>query len=148
MKRLLKEIKSNDGVVGSVVLCREKKEFVGDLPAAFLPEKLHDFSEYIRRLAVLGDDDGGFRGMEFCYKHVMVVARRVNSDFLLMTFCLPDVDVQQIHLQHSVLIPEFLDKLHTFSVLPIHEKESLTTTKQGAGGKKRTLVFRGVSYNE
>ncbi len=150
MDTLLLEIKSNDGVVGSVVMRKDGSERARDLPTVFHAAKLQSFANHIYRLALLKHDEGEFLGMEFSFQEAMVVARFISNDYLLLTFCMPGVDVQMIHLQHKVLLPEFQDIVAGKKAA--QPAPAVTTPPPPSphkdAARKHHMVFRGATYEE
>jgi len=144
MDALLSEIKSISGVVGSVVLRKDGFERARDLPPVFQPAKLHSFASHIYRLALLKKDEGELLGMEFSFQEAMVVARFLTDYYLLVTFCTPLVDVQMIHLQHNVLLPEFQDVI-AGKTTPL-PAPAPSPPKETA--RKRPMIFRGATYED
>lgn len=148
MDSLFAEIKSNTGVYGSAIHSTDGFLSRGDLPSMFRKQKLLDFANSIRRLAHLGNDDGGFQGMEFSYDQSMVVLRFISNNDLLMTFCTPDADVQLIHLQQNVLIPEFQEMLAQPREEPTPAPPVPAMKQKNPSKKKTPLMFRGVAYSD
>ena len=109
MQKLLEEIKTSPGVMGSCVYTSERGILASTLPSVFTPDTQKRVSNILHRIFKLNEtvklDVNAF---EIQYDEALILVKKLCTASSLVILCEPDVNVHLVNMAVSMLTADLL----------------------------------------
>ncbi|MCD4654728.1 hypothetical protein K8T06_12450 [bacterium] len=123
MDKLLKEINSISGVVGSFVFSRKNGVMARQLPDFFKDQKLENLGTQLNRSFAIGKKNKAeMESFEIGFENSKILGHSIDPITCFYVFCEPSINMALLKMSLDVVCEDILEMVQNFTARPVEQQ--------------------------